>query len=191
MPGLPCFYLNSVDKNSRNFEDVGRLLLLVIMVPTYVVFFFCNSSVVGIALYSVSPVIFLPVFSNLQIFPLPNHRYLASASAGCFSRRWPILRSRKLVPKKLYYFTVPIRIITWAAAKLGIFTHFTSTNLPRLAIASTQYHMYTIRRPTTAFLWVLDQSRDCTSSYYRRPKKIVVLPHAWFSSRSVYWWRYV
>ena len=40
---------------------------------------------------------------------------------------------------------------TRIAAKLGILTHFTSTNLPRLSKALTQYYMYTIHRPPAAF----------------------------------------
>ena len=68
-----------------------------------------------------------------------------------FLRRWLLLGARKSAPKKLNYFTVAIYIITRIAAKLRIFTHSTSTNLPWLAKASTQYYMYTICRPVAAF----------------------------------------
>ena len=65
---------------------------------------------------------------------------------SCFSRWWPLLGAKKSVPKKLkkqffskvkfyslkahaHYFTVVIYLATGRAAKLGIFTHFTFTNL--------------------------------------------------------------
>ena len=94
-----------------------------------------------------------------------NHQ--TGPNAGCFSRRWPLLGARKSAPKKLknnffqdklsslkahaHYFTVFIYVTTWRAAQFGIFTHFTFTNLLRLAKASTQYYMYTIFRPPAPF----------------------------------------
>ena len=68
-------------------------------------------------------------------------------NTGCFSSQWPILGARKLTPKNLktffsqymlyslkadtHYFTVFIYLRNWRGAKLGIFTHFTFTKLPR------------------------------------------------------------
>ena len=65
-------------------------------------------------------------------------------NTGCFSHWWPLLGAKlaskkwKTIFSKLYSlkahahcFTALIYLATWRAAKLGIFTHFTSTNLPR------------------------------------------------------------
>ena len=66
-------------------------------------------------------------------------------NTGCFSSWWPLLGTTKLVPKKLknnffpifyslkahaHYFTILMYLETWRGAKLGIFTHFTFTNIP-------------------------------------------------------------
>ena len=66
-------------------------------------------------------------------------------NTGCFSSWWPLLGTTKLVPKKLknnfflifyslkahaHYFTIFMYLETWRGAKLGIFTHFTFTNIP-------------------------------------------------------------
>ena len=48
------------------------------------------------------------------------------------------------------------------AAKLGIFIHFTSTNLPQLAKASTQYYMYIFRLPVAFYEYLI---------------KVVIAPH--------------
>ena len=65
-----------------------------------------------------------------------------------------------------HYFTILIYLATWKAAKLGIFTHFTSINLPQCSksIDSLMYLYYT---DLHLFLWATDLSRDCTSSYYK------------------------
>ena len=65
----------------------------------------------------------------------------ASPNTGCFTSRWLLLGATKLVPKKgknnffpktcVHYFTVLIYLAIWRAAKLGVFTHFMFTNLPR------------------------------------------------------------
>ena len=72
---------------------------------------------------------------------------MSGPNTGCFSCRWLLLGTTKLATKKLksnffqdklyflkthaHYFTVLIYLVTWRAAKLGIFTHFTSINLPQ------------------------------------------------------------
>ena len=69
-----------------------------------------------------------------------------------------------------HYFTVFIYLETWRGAKLGIFTHFTFTNLPWCS-QSMNSLMYTIYRSTA------DHRCDHhTSSYHRLPKKSSVLP---------------
>ena len=73
------------------------------------------------------------------------------------------------------YFTVLIYLATWRAAILGIFTHFTSINLPQCT-QSINSPMYVYLQIFSCFLWVLDHSRDRTSSYYCRRKKMSVLP---------------
>ena len=113
---------------------------------------------------------------------------------------------RKLAPKKFlknffqdnfyslkahaHYLTVFIYLETWRAAKLGIFTHFTFTNLPwyqgkfelKMMTQSndavkgwTYWCMYTL------YGFTADHRRDHTSSYYRCPKKVSVLPPDRFS----------
>ena len=68
-----------------------------------------------------------------------------------------------------HYFIVLMYLGTWKAAKLDIFIHFTSINLPHLSqsINSLMYVYYTVQFPS-CFSWVLDHSCDCISSYYRR-----------------------
>ena len=68
-----------------------------------------------------------------------------------------------------HYFIVLMYLGTWKAAKLDIFIHFTSINLPHLSqsISSLMYVYYTVQFPS-CFSWVLDHSCDCISSYYRR-----------------------
>ena len=95
-------------------------------------------------------------------------------NTGCFSRRWPLLGARKSavffqdmlysLKAHAHYFTVLIYLVTWRAAKLGIFTHFTFTNLLRCSqsIISLIYVYYI--QISSRFLWVLDHSRDRTSS---------------------------
>ena len=101
---------------------------------------------------------------------------------------WLLLGARRLAPKKLiffqdkfyswkvhaHYFSVFIHLATWRAAKRGIFTHFMFTDLPRCIYI----YIYSIQIPN-CFLWVLDQSRDHTSSYYCRPKKNLCYPLTW------------
>ena len=74
-----------------------------------------------------------------------------------------------------HYFNVFIYLATWRAAKLGIFTHFTSTTLPwcSQSILSLIYVYYADPQP---LLWAFNHSHDRTSPYYRRPKKFSVLP---------------
>ena len=69
----------------------------------------------------------------------------------------------------VHYFTVFIYLPTSRTAKLGIVTHFTFTNLPwcSQSINSLIYVHY-IQIPS-CFLWVFDDSHDCTSSYYCQP----------------------
>ena len=70
----------------------------------------------------------------------------SDTNTGCFSCRWPLLGVTKSAPQEFensfsqdkfyslkvhaHYFTVLIYLAIWGAAKLGIFTHFTSPNLP-------------------------------------------------------------
>ena len=55
-----------------------------------------------------------------------------------------------------HYFTVFIYLATWRAAKLGIFTHFTLTNLPRCSQSmNSLIYVYSIQIPS-CFLWELD-----------------------------------
>ena len=134
--------------------------------------------------------IIFPKFKNLtsQNFWITPYT-LPGLSTGCFPRRWTLLSARKLVPKKLknifskiryshahaHYFIVFIYLATWRAAKLGIFTHFMFTNLLRCSQSiNSLIYVYSIQIPS-CFLWVLDHSRDHTSSYYRRPKLFCVL----------------
>ena len=69
-----------------------------------------------------------------------------------------------------HYFTLLIYLATWGAAKLGIFTHFMFTNLPRRSQSISSL----LHRFPAAFL-ALDHSRDRTSLHYRRPNKNFVL----------------
>ena len=111
----------------------------------------------------------------------------SSPNTGCFSRRWPLLGSRKSASKKskqffskiyslkahAHYFTVLIYLATWRAAKLGIFTHFTFTNSPQCSLSmNSLIYVCSIHIPS-CFLWELDHSCDHTSWYYRCPKKIM------------------
>ena len=82
-----------------------------------------------------------------------------------------------------HYFTVLIHLATWRAAKLDIFTHFTSTNLPWCSLNSLTYAQ-SIYMPS-CFLWVLNHSPDRTSLYYRCPKIFLYLPESISSSRFV------
>ena len=62
-----------------------------------------------------------------------------------------------------------IYLPTWRAGKLGIFTHFTFTNLLWCSKSmNSLIYVYSIQIPSS-FLGVLDHSRYHTSSYYRRP----------------------
>ena len=91
---------------------------------------------------------FLPFFSTFSQKSYKCPFFLESGpNKGCFSGRWPLLGMRKSAPKKLtiffqissmcsskahaHYFTVFIYLPTWSTAKLGIFTLFTFTILPR------------------------------------------------------------
>ena len=79
---------------------------------------------------------------------------------------------------KLYYLKAHVFIYleTWRAVKLGIFTHFTFTNLPGCSQSmNLLIHVCSIQIPS-CFQWVLNHIRDHTSSYYRRPIKFSVLP---------------
>ena len=83
-------------------------------------------------------------------------------NTGCFSRRWPLLGARKSAPKKnnfffqdklyylkahTHYLAVFIYLETWRAAKLGIFTHFTFTNLPQSSM-NLLIHVCSIQIPS-------------------------------------------
>ena len=100
---------------------------------------------------------------------------MSGPNTGCFSRRWPLLGATKSVPKKFlkniffhdkfhslkaraHNFTVLIYLATWRAAKHGIFTHFTSINLPqcRQSINSLMYVYYT--DPQLLFMSAWSQS---------------------------------
>ena len=75
-----------------------------------------------------------------------------------------------------HYVTVFIYLTTWRAAELDIFTHFTFSKLPRCSLSmNSLIYVYSIQI-SSSFLWVLDHSREHTSSYYRRPKKFSVFP---------------
>ena len=99
---------------------------------------------------------------------------LPSPNTGCFSRRWPPLAATKSAPKKLkniffvqdklcslkahvHYFTLLNYLATWRA-NLGVFTHFTSINLPqcRQSINSLMYVYYT--DPQLLFMSAWSQS---------------------------------
>ena len=91
---------------------------------------------------------------------------LAAPNAGFFSRRWPLFGPEKDGGQKIkkqfflqgkfysltaqaHYFTVLIYLATWRAAKLGFFTHFTFTNLPRCSKSMTLLiYVYTIQIPS-------------------------------------------
>ena len=78
-----------------------------------------------------------------------------------------------------YYFTVIIYLAPCRAAKLDIFTHFMFTNIGIRCGQSTNslIYVYSIQVPS-CFLWMLDHTRDCTSSYYHPPpqKKFCITP---------------
>ena len=58
-------------------------------------------------------------------------------------------------------------LATWTAAKLGIFTLFTFTNLSRCSQSiNSLIHVYSLQIPS-CFLWLLDPSRGRFSSCYR------------------------
>ena len=117
---------------------------------------------------------------------------LPSPNAGCFSRRWPPLAATKSAPKKLkniffvqdklcslkahvHYFTLLNYLATWRA-NLGVFTHFTSINLPqcRQSINSLMYVYYT--DPQLLFMSAWSQSW----SYFfvlSPPLKNFCIPH--------------
>ena len=107
-------------------------------------------------------------------------------NTGCFSSWWPLLGTTKLVPKKLknnffpifyslkahaHYFTILMYLETWRGAKLGIFTHFTFTNIPWCNQSMNSliyvYTLYTDPQLITDMI---------TSLYYGHPKKFSVLP---------------
>ena len=109
-----------------------------------------------------------------------------------FSRCWPSVSRENRRPKsqkifffqdkfyslkaQAHYFTVLIYSANSRAAKLGIFTHFSFTNSPRCSQSiNSLIYVFSMHIPS-CFLRVLDQSRDRTSSYYRCPKKISLLP---------------
>ena len=91
------------------------------------------------------------------------------------SHRWPILGARKSAPKKsknnffqdkfyslmahAHYFTVLIYLANCRAAKIGIFTHFTSTNLPQCSQSINSLIYVNSVQIHGCSLWVLDQSR--------------------------------
>ena len=92
-------------------------------------------------------VLFDPRFFNSLTKIYREHDW-TGPNTGCFTRRWSLLGAKKSAPKRLknifffqdnfyllkahaHYFTVLIYLATWRAAKLGIFTHFMFTNLPR------------------------------------------------------------
>ena len=78
-----------------------------------------------------------------------------------------------------HYLPALIYFGTWRAAKLGIFTHFTLTNLPQCGQRiNSLIYVYSIQIPS-CFLCVLDHRRDRTSSHYCRPKRFSVLPLRW------------
>ena len=111
---------------------------------------------------------FMDITVVLYFFFILNtseHYVISGLNTGCFSHRWPILGARKSAPKKWKnnFFFQDKGSATWRAAKLGIFTHFTLTNLPRCnpSINSLIY-VYSIQIPS-CFLWRLDHSHDRTS----------------------------
>ena len=98
--------------------------------------------------------------------------------AFCFSHRWLLLGARKLTPKNLKTIFFQDKFYSFKGScillKLGIFTHFTFTDLPRCSQSiNSLIYVYSILIPC-GFLWVLDHSHDLTSSYYRRPKNFSV-----------------
>ena len=132
---------------------------------------------------------YLPSQNNIYVPScLLLSSFLAGPNTGCFSRRWPLWVRENWLPKKLKnnflqdkfyslnsharFFTVLIYLLTWRAAKLGIFTHFTLTNLPRCSQSmNSLIYVYSIQIPS-CFLWVLHDSRDRTFCAYCRPKKL-------------------
>ena len=80
-----------------------------------------------------------------------------------------------------HFFTVLIYLAISRAAKLCIFTPFTFTNLLRCSQSiNSLIYVYSLQIPS-CFLWVHDHSRDCFSSYCRRPRKFSVLPPVYFT----------
>ena len=101
---------------------------------------------------------------ELQVAPKKEaEKPRASPNTGCFSTPWLLLGARKLSPKKLknnffqymlyslkghaHYFTVFIYLETWRGPKLGIFIHFTFTNLPQCSESMNSY-VYSIQIPS-------------------------------------------
>ena len=121
--------------------------------------------------------------------------YSKTCTKYSFSHRWPLLGAIKQAPKKLkniffhhefyslkahaHYFTVPIYLATWRAAKVGIFTHFTSINLLRCSqdINSLMYVYYTDSQLFFMNPWWLCPSRDYLIALLRTstttPKKLL------------------
>ena len=112
-----------------------------------------------------------------------------------FSRQPPILDVKESAVKELrtiffqdkFYslkahahdLTVLVYLATWTAVRLGIFSHFASTNLSWCSQSNNLLmHVY---YPDSQLLFMSTwsqpclQSRDCTSSYYCHPKNLSVL----------------
>ena len=109
---------------------------------------------------------------------------------GCEKICTQITKKHFLFQDKLYslkahahYFTALIHLATLRAVKLGIFTHFKFTNLSRCRQSiNSLICLYSIQI-SSCFLWVLDHSRDCTSSYYRHPPPP--------QKKNIYIWLYI
>ena len=95
---------------------------------------------------------------------------------------WPLLGATKLAPKKLkttffqyiwyslkahaHYFTVFIYLKTWRGTKLGIFTHFTFTNVPWCSQSmNSLIYVYSIQIPSWSLTW----------SHFDEPTDICIL----------------
>ena len=85
-------------------------------------------------------------------------------------RSWLLLGARRFAPKKLksnffwyvlyplkahsHYFTVFIYLEAWRGAKIGIFTHFTYTNLPWCSQSmNSLIYVYCIQIPSWSQTW--------------------------------------
>ena len=135
----------------------------------------------------------------------PNAQFPAD-NKGCFSRRRPLLGVRKSAPKKLrtiffqdkfysltdqaYYFTILIYLSTWRVVKLGIFSHFTSTNLSRCSQSNKLlmyvYYAYSQLLFMSAWSQKCSHSRDGLLRNTAAQKKISVLPPDQFLLDSCY-----